>query len=214
MVVSVSNRWGSRTVYSNSSATRPGCVDTTRTGTVMATMAQSSLLLRLGRLGLGSARSTTPLVSSRATVRGGAARAATAPLLAMDLGSTGFPVRIYQTLLRPWCPALPVDGWAGPRTAAACRTFQRAVGSAATGDMRRAADWDALLRDARVGLGDEGAGVRAAQTSLHVEVDGRFGPRTQDATLRYQRMANTTGHRMPMDGRYGLLTWAFTLRAY
>lgn len=178
----------------------------------MATIAHSALLIGLSRFSAGSRAVVTAGGLTRADRRRALRGPSDPPMLPMDLASTGSPVRVYQSLLRRWSPSLPLDGWVGPRTSAACRTFQRACGLTATGDMRRVGDWQVLLRDANVGPGASGVAVRAIQASLHLDADGWYGPRTEGATRRYQRMANTTGHLMPVDGRYGRLTWAFTLR--
>jgi peptidoglycan hydrolase-like protein with peptidoglycan-binding domain len=119
-------------------------------------------------------------------------------------GSTGEAVRTVQYLLRAHGHSLAVDGIFGPRTEAAVRSFQQAHGLTVDGVVGNAT-WTALLITVR--RGSQGDAVRACQSQLahhgaSLQVDGDFGPRTEQAVRSFQQR-----HGLAVDGIVGPDTW-------
>jgi hypothetical protein len=132
-------------------------------------------------------------------------------------GDTGVEVRTIQHLLNHHGAALDVDGDYGPVTTAAVQAFQQAHGlgfadkGPRTGELVDPETWAALLMSVR--RGDQGDAVRAAQNQLatripDVEVDGEFGPQTEQAVRAIQQSFG-----LPVDGVMDLPTWSTLLAA-
>jgi peptidoglycan hydrolase-like protein with peptidoglycan-binding domain len=130
------------------------------------------------------------------------------PVLAR--GDSGQPVRDVQYLLRAHGQSLTVDGNFGPRTQAAVLIFQDQQHLTANG-MVNDATWRALLITVR--RGSTGDAVRAVQSEFQfrnlsgdpsrgVQVDGVFGPRTEQAVRGFQGALGLT-----VDGVVGPQTW-------
>ncbi len=131
------------------------------------------------------------------------------------------PVTTAQYLLRKWTPSLAVDGSFGPGTRAAVKTFQVREGLPATGALDTMRSWDRILLRSTATIGGKGNTVIALQRELNasgqaskVEVDGMFGPRTQDSVLSYQRHVNhlAGAEVVPEDGFCGPATWTELIR--
>ena len=127
-------------------------------------------------------------------------------------GATGENVRTIQYMLRHHGADVDVDGDYGPQTAAAVRAFQQAKGLSGgnlgplRGDSVGPQTWEALL--VTVQRGDQGDAVRAVQSQLAVrgfgvDVDGDFGPQTEQAVRAYQVRNDLA----VVDGVVGLATW-------
>ncbi len=119
-------------------------------------------------------------------------------------GSTGEAVRTVQYMLRAHGQSLSVDGIFGPRTEAAVRTFQQTHHLVVDGVVGNST-WVALLITVR--NGGRGDAVRAAQSQLvhhgaSLQVDGAFGPRTEQAVRSFQQR-----HGLAVDGIVGVDTW-------
>ncbi len=119
-------------------------------------------------------------------------------------GSRGEDVRTVQYLLSAHGHHLDVDGVFGPRTEEGVRGFQSSNGLSSDGIVGRQT-WPALV--VQVALGDNGDAVRAVQSQLihrggFANVDGIFGPDTDDAVRRFQ---TKTG--LVSDGIVGPRTW-------
>ena len=125
-------------------------------------------------------------------------------------GDSQHPVPTLQYLLRARGHTVTVDGEFGPRTDDAVRAFQR--------DARLAVDgivgpktWGALIIEVR--RGSTGDAVRGVQEEFQfrnlsgdptqgVQVDGVFGPKTDEAVRGFQQALAIT-----VDGIVGPLTW-------
>jgi len=106
-----------------------------------------------------------------------------------------------QHLLNAAGAGLEVDGIYGPLTGEATRVFQQTLRALYIGRVVGQLDWPALIET--VGPGSSGDVVRAAQVLLGgVEVDGVFGPLTQQAVEIAQSF-----QLVPVDGVVGPQTW-------
>ncbi len=130
-------------------------------------------------------------------------------------GSTGDDVTALQYLLRSAREAwrtLAADGVFGERTESIVRAFQDFTGVTVDGVVG-ASTWGKLT-DGTIGstvrADSQGDAVRAAQTELLKQgflksidqVDGDFGPATDDAVREFQEEAG-----LPADGIVGVRTW-------
>jgi hypothetical protein len=109
-----------------------------------------------------------------------------------------------QYLLRARGYKATVDGFYGPQTESFVKAFQRKNGIVPSGAMNTAT-WEALVAPVR--QNSRGDAVRAVQRLLraadyNVPVDGRFGPSTRAATLKFQQVRG-----LPRDGIVGKVTW-------
>jgi peptidoglycan hydrolase-like protein with peptidoglycan-binding domain/DNA invertase Pin-like site-specific DNA recombinase len=144
---------------------------------------------------------------------------ATAPLakgMGYELPRGSERVRVVQRRLRLVGERVgPIDGRFGPVTEAAVRRFQRRegladdglVGPQTHGALKPAAQ---LLAPGYGGL-DGSARVRKLQRSLRLvgerpgPIDGRFGPRTEAAVIRFQRQHGLTADGLVGDATVGAL---------
>jgi peptidoglycan hydrolase-like protein with peptidoglycan-binding domain len=121
-----------------------------------------------------------------------------------------FPVRSLQQLLRARGHTVAVDGIFGPRTEAAVRAFQQSKGLAADGIVGPQT-WGRLI--VQVKKGSTGDAVRGVQEVIKfhdqsdgeappVNVDGIFGPRTDQFVRGFQSAVGTQS-----DGIVGPITW-------
>jgi peptidoglycan hydrolase-like protein with peptidoglycan-binding domain len=127
----------------------------------------------------------------------------------LRLGAYGPQVcALQRTLVRAGF-AVGVDGGFGPETRAAVRVAQRRVGMRPTGvsgpalltRLRRGRPAAGQVGGTTLRVGSRGARVRTLQVALirrgyDIDADGRFGPATRRALIRWQRR---TG--LPADGR-------------
>jgi len=120
-------------------------------------------------------------------------RAARRP--ALEQGDRGADVTRLQQALRNRGQSLRADGQFGPATKGAVEDFQRAEGLPATGVV----DADTWARLEELRRGDSGERVRQLQEDLNrvrraqglapIEVDGKFGPGTEEALKALQQTA-------------------------
>lgn len=113
-------------------------------------------------------------------------------------------VTAMQYLLRARGHKVAVDGVYGVQTERALKAFQKKNGVLASGKTNNAT-WEALIIPVK--LGSSGDAVRAVQRLLRradydVPINGKFGPATRSATLKYQRVNGLT-----RDGAVGRVTW-------
>lgn len=115
-------------------------------------------------------------------------------------------VRVVQHLLRAHGSGIVADGSFGPQTANAVKQFQASHGLMADGIVD-SLTWPELV--VQVGPGATGEAVRAVQLffSHALEVDGQFGPQTENAVREFQEMWG-----LDVDGIVGIETW-YTLMA-
>jgi murein DD-endopeptidase MepM/ murein hydrolase activator NlpD len=134
----------------------------------------------------------------------------------LSRGTNGADVRVLQTELSDLGYSVGViDGWFGPMTEAAVKSFQRSFGITVDGLVGRSTKTAlAGLRhddsDTEVlSVGARGDAVRRLQAALGESgfspgaVDGIFGPRTLDAVISFQRY-----HDLWVDGLVGPRTKA------
>jgi peptidoglycan hydrolase-like protein with peptidoglycan-binding domain len=125
-------------------------------------------------------------------------------------GDQEHPVQTLQYLLRAHGHQIAVDGIFGPRTDAAVRDLQRSNGLAVDGIVGNQT-WPRVI--VQVQQGSTGDAVRGVQEefqfrnlsgdpSLGLQIDGIFGPNTDDAVRGFQSALGIT-----VDGIVGPLTW-------
>ncbi|KHF45274.1 peptidoglycan-binding protein [Saccharomonospora viridis] len=122
----------------------------------------------------------------------------------LDPDARGQRARVIQFLLNQRGHNLEVDGWLGPVSTAAVKSFQRSNGLVVDGQVG-AATWPKLIYELRQGA--RGNHVRALQTALNkrsagILVDGDFGPATNSAVRTFQSV-----NRLVVDGLAGPYTW-------
>ena len=125
-------------------------------------------------------------------------------------GANGHPVRTLQHLLRAHGQTVSVDGIFGPNTEAAVRAVQQSSGVPVDGVVGPQT-WPKLI--AQVQRGSRGEAVRGVQEEFQfrnlsgdpsqgVQIDGIFGPRTDEAVRGFQQALG-----LSVDGIVGPLTW-------
>lgn len=120
-------------------------------------------------------------------------------------GARGERVWAIQYLLKARGYRLRADGRFGEQTKRDVRHFQLVRGLRADGVVGPAT-WSRLIITIR--RGSRGGAVWALQHNLRyaygyrIKVDGRFGPQTKDAVLRFQKH-----YRLVRDGIVGYATW-------
>jgi peptidoglycan hydrolase-like protein with peptidoglycan-binding domain len=130
-------------------------------------------------------------------------------------GDQQHPVKTLQYLLRARGHNLTVDGIFGSQTAAAVRAFQQQKGLAVDGVVGPAT-WSALIITVR--QGSQGEAVRGVQEEFQyrnlsgdpskgVQIDGIFGPMTDDAVRGFQQALHTGIPSVTVDGIVGPVTW-------
>ncbi|MEU8238397.1 peptidoglycan-binding protein [Actinoplanes missouriensis] len=130
-------------------------------------------------------------------------------------GAKEHPVATLQHLLRARGHAVTVDGDFGPRTDTAVRDFQRAKSLTVDGIVGPQT-WRALIIEVR--RGSEGDAVRGVQEEFQFrnlsgdpskgpQVDGIFGPRTEEAVRSFQSAVHADVPSMTVDGIVGPMTW-------
>lgn len=125
----------------------------------------------------------------------------------VTLNATGEDVKSVQYLLTAHGHPVGVDGIFGPLTKAAVEAFQRSRGLTADGEVG-SQTWPQLI--VQVSQGSHGDAVRGVQSQLHsrgdgaaVNVDGVFGPITDEAIRGFQSLLGLT-----VDGIVGPATWS------
>jgi peptidoglycan hydrolase-like protein with peptidoglycan-binding domain len=130
-------------------------------------------------------------------------------------GASEHPVQTLQYLLRARGHTVTVDGAFGPRTEAAVRDFQREKHLSVDGVVGPLT-WAALVVTVR--RGSEGDAVRGVQEEFQfrnlsgdpskgLQVDGIFGPRTEEAVRDFQQAVRSDVPSMAVDGVVGPMTW-------
>src|SRR5262245_5443200 len=130
-------------------------------------------------------------------------------------GDQQHPVQTLQYLLRARGHNLTVDGIFGPGTDAAVRAFQQQKGLAVDGIVGPAT-WSALIITVR--QGSQGDAVRGVQEEFQyrnlsgdpskgVQIDGIFGPMTDDAVRGFQHALHLGIPSVTVDGIVGPVTW-------
>jgi peptidoglycan hydrolase-like protein with peptidoglycan-binding domain len=130
-------------------------------------------------------------------------------------GSNGHPIKTLQYLLRARGHSGTVDGIFGPQTEAAVKAFQAGHGLATDGIVG-APTWAALL--VQVKKGSQGDAVKGVQEEFQFrnlsgdptkgpQVDGIFGPVTEDAVRGFQHALSLDIPSVAVDGIVGPVTW-------
>lgn len=125
------------------------------------------------------------------------------------------PVRTLQQLLRARGHTVAVDGFFGAKTDAAVRSFQQSEDLDVDGIVGPLT-WTALV--VTVKRGSRGDAVRGVQEefrhrdetgdpSLALQVDGIFGPQTDDAVRGFQGALSLDYPEVVVDGIVGPITW-------
>jgi peptidoglycan hydrolase-like protein with peptidoglycan-binding domain len=136
--------------------------------------------------------------------------AAILPFPLVRQGDQAHPVATLQYLLRAHGHNLAADGFYGPITDAAVRSFQRSRGLAVDGIVGPIT-WGALIIQVR--QGSSGDAVRAVQEEFQfrnlsgdpskgLQIDGIFGPKTDAAVRGFQQALQ-----IAVDGIVGPVTW-------
>jgi peptidoglycan hydrolase-like protein with peptidoglycan-binding domain len=135
------------------------------------------------------------------------------PLVAQ--GSRDHPVPTLQHLLRARGQEVAVDGEFGPRTDRAVRAVQQSAGLTADGIVGPQT-WAAVI--VRVRRGSTGDAVRGVQEEFWfrnlsgdpaqgLQIDGVFGPRTEQAVRGFQQALAADFPEVGVDGIVGPVTW-------
>jgi peptidoglycan hydrolase-like protein with peptidoglycan-binding domain len=133
----------------------------------------------------------------------------------VEQGHPDHPVRTLQHLLRARHHAVTVDGIFGPETDAAVRAFQQEKGLAVDGIVGPQT-WPALIVQVKKGsTGDAVRGVQeefqfrnlSGDPSQGLQIDGIFGPRTDEAVRGFQQALSQDFPEVVVDGIVGPVTW-------
>nr|WP_296073266.1 peptidoglycan-binding protein [uncultured Actinoplanes sp.] len=130
-------------------------------------------------------------------------------------GTKEHPVMTLQHLLRARGHAVAVDGVFGPLTDKAVRDFQKERKLSVDGIVGPKT-WGALIITVR--RGDRGDAVRGVQEEFQFrnlsgdpskgpQIDGIFGPVTEDAVRGFQDAIRSMVSSMAVDGIVGPMTW-------
>jgi peptidoglycan hydrolase-like protein with peptidoglycan-binding domain len=137
------------------------------------------------------------------------------PYPEISQGTKEHPVMTLQHLLRARGHAVAVDGIFGPLTDKAVRDFQKEKKLSVDGIVGPKT-WGALISTVR--RGDRGDFVRGVQEELQFrnlsgdpskgpQIDGIFGPVTEDAVRGFQDGIRSMVPSMAVDGIVGPMTW-------
>lgn len=125
----------------------------------------------------------------------------TFPILRRD--DRNVAVHVIQYLLNDRDIVVAVDGIFGPKTEAAVKSFQAANGLLQDGIVGEGT-WSRLIRTLQ--KGSSGPAVKAVQRVLlgrvDIDVDGIFGPKTENALKSFQ-----AANALLQDGIVGPQTW-------
>ncbi|WP_448628540.1 peptidoglycan-binding domain-containing protein [Geodermatophilus sp. URMC 64] len=138
-----------------------------------------------------------------------------APWPLVRQGAREHPVRTLQHLLRARGKTVAVDGIFGPKTDAAVRAFQDEKNLTVDGIVGPRT-WSALIITVR--RGSEGDAVRGVQEEFQfrnesgdpskgLQIDGIFGPKTEQAVRGFQQALSTDYPEVTVDGIVGPVTW-------
>ncbi|BFU44100.1 peptidoglycan-binding domain-containing protein [Krasilnikovia sp. MM14-A1004] len=141
--------------------------------------------------------------------------AALSPWPIVRRGATDHPVPSLQYLLRARGQTVTVDGDFGPRTEEAVRTFQTQRHLTVDGVVGQQT-WSALIITVR--RGSQGDAVRAVQEEFQFrnlsgdpskgpQIDGIFGPVTEQFVRDFQQAIKADVPSMAVDGIVGPMTW-------
>jgi peptidoglycan hydrolase-like protein with peptidoglycan-binding domain len=130
-------------------------------------------------------------------------------------GAEEHPVQTLQHLLRARGHQVAVDGVFGPRTDQAVRTFQQSKSLTVDGIVGPRT-WSTLI--VQVKQGSRGDAVRGAQEEFQfrngtgdpsqgVQIDGIFGPKTDEAVRDFQKALALDSPEVVVDGIVGPITW-------
>ena len=130
-------------------------------------------------------------------------------------GDQQHPVRTMQYLLRARGQNVQVDGIFGPTTNTAVRAFQQTAQLAVDGIVGPKT-WGALVVTVKKGAqGDAARGVQeefqyrneSGDPALGLQVDGIFGPKTDEAVRGFQQALSADYPEVAVDGIVGPVTW-------
>jgi peptidoglycan hydrolase-like protein with peptidoglycan-binding domain len=130
-------------------------------------------------------------------------------------GDQNHPVRTLQYLLRARNHPVTVDGDFGPMTESAVRAFQQEKKLTVDGIVGPMT-WAALV--VTVKKGSTGDAVRGVQEEFQfrnlsgdptkgVQIDGIFGPKTDEAVRGFQQALSQDAPEVVVDGIVGPITW-------
>jgi peptidoglycan hydrolase-like protein with peptidoglycan-binding domain len=130
-------------------------------------------------------------------------------------GAREHPVQTLQHLLRARGHQVAVDGIFGPQTDQAVRTFQQSTSLTVDGIVGPRT-WSALIVEVR--QGSRGDAVRGVQEEFRfrnlsgdpaqgLQVDGIFGPKTDQAVRGFQQALSADAPEVHVDGIVGPVTW-------
>jgi peptidoglycan hydrolase-like protein with peptidoglycan-binding domain len=130
-------------------------------------------------------------------------------------GAKEHPVQTLQYLLRSRGSQIAVDGVFGPKTDQAVRTFQQSRHLVVDGVVGPRT-WAAVIVQVQEGsTGDAVRGVQeefrfrdlSGDPSQGLQVDGIFGPRTDQAVRGFQQALAADYPEVAVDGIVGPVTW-------
>jgi peptidoglycan hydrolase-like protein with peptidoglycan-binding domain len=130
-------------------------------------------------------------------------------------GDKEHPIQTLQHLLRARGHGVTVDGLFGPKTEAAVKAFQTSKGLSANGIVSPET-WTALVLTVK--KGSQGDAVRGVQEEFQsrnlsgdpsrgLQVDGDFGPKTDNTVRGFQHALSLDIPSVAVDGTVGPVTW-------